>query len=253
MIKYFWIFLPIILYCRELEEEKLAQIKTNTKKNLLIVSITNYDWDKVAIFFNSYVQANFENTDFVVYVHNVTNEFVNKIASYGTIVIPFPDEFKKVSVYFSRWKLASNYLKQNPDKYKLVLTLDTRDSFFQKDPFKYYENINKSFIGLALEDGFLSQEETNGRWLISAFGESYYKTLTTERIICMGTVWGTPDKFIQFADKMYEILTSEISIKKDYIDQAVANYLFYHDKMFNDCIITSDNRDGPIMNYSLKK
>lgn len=95
MIKlYFLIFLPIILYCRELEEEKLAQIKTNTKKNLLIVSITNYDWDKVAIFFNSYVQANFENTDFVVYVHNVTNEFVNKIESYGTIVIPFPDEFK---------------------------------------------------------------------------------------------------------------------------------------------------------------
>ena len=32
----------------------------NLKKNLVIVVITNYDWDKIGIFFNSYVKANFE-------------------------------------------------------------------------------------------------------------------------------------------------------------------------------------------------
>ena len=52
---------------------------------------------------------------------------------------------------------------------------------------------------------------------------------------------------------MWEKLSSEWSISKKVIEQAVLNYIIYHDKMFNDCIIKSENKDGPIMTIGIAK
>ena len=244
---YFLIFLSIILNCRAIEEENILVNKVNSKKNLIIIAIINYDWDKIAVFFNSYVKAKFENTDCVVYVDNVPEATLNRLKSYGVIIIPFPEELKKVHIFSSRWACISHFLRKNIDKYHLVFTSDVRDAFFQKDVFKYYENINKPFLGLAYENGFLSQENTNKNWIIYAFGEDYYKTLTTERVICMGTLWGTPDKVLQFSDKIFEILKT----KPKAIDQAIGNYIIYHLKMFENCSVISENADGPIMSIAI--
>ena len=244
---YFLIFLSIILNCRAVEEEKILVNKANSKKNLIIVAIINYDWDKIAVFFNSYVKAKFQNTDFVVYVDNVPEATINRLKSYGVIIIPFPEELKKVHIFSSRWACMSHFLRKNLDKYHLVFTSDVRDAFFQKDVFKYYEHIDKSFLGLAYENGFLSQESVNKKWIIDAFGEAYYKTFTTERVICMGTLWGTPDKVLQFSDKIFEILKTKPKV----IDQAIGNYIIYHLKMFENCSVISENADGPIMTIAI--
>lgn len=132
----------------------------------------------------------------------------------------------------------------------MVFTADTRDVFFQKDIFEFYKDIKTSFLGIAIEDGYLT-ERINNEWLVNAYGKEETKALEKERIICVGTIWGTADKFVEFCDIMWEKLSSDWSTRLKVIEQAVGNYLIYHDKMFNDCIIWSENKDGPVMTIGL--
>ncbi len=78
-----------------------------------------------------------------------------------------------------------------------------------------------------------------------------YKTIRNERIICLGTIWGTVDKFTKFARNLREKLDSKWSVTNKVTDQAVGNFLIYHDKMFNDCLIKSDNKNGFVMTIGL--
>lgn len=214
---------------------------------MILVAITNYNWHNLVIFFKSFLKTNFENTDFVVFSHNQDEKTIDKMKSYGAIIYPFPEELQNVNITESRWKIYSNFLKSNLDKYNIVFICDTIDTLFQKDIFLFYKNTKKSFIGMALEDAFLSREPMNRGWVVKSYGEEYAKTLKNERVISMGTIWGTADKIIEFSDKIYEVLSSEYSKQIHAIDQGIGNYLIYHDKMFKDCIIFSDNRDGPVM------
>lgn len=50
---------------------------------------------------------------------------------------------------------------------------------------------------------------------------------------------------------MWEKLDSKWSITNNVIEQAVTNFLIYHDKMFNDCLIKSDNKNGFVMTLAL--
>ena len=228
----------------------LIEIPNSNKKNLIIAAISNYDWAKMAILFESYVKAGFENTDFVAFVTNMTQATIDKIKSCGVIINDFPEELRKVSIINSRWKIYEDFLNNNPNKYRLVLTVDIRDLFFQNDLFKYYKNITKSFLGIAIEDGYL-HEPINTGWFIKAYGEEKHKLLQNERIICVGTVWGTVDKFTEFSKVMWEKLSSEWSISRRVVEQTVGNYLIYNDKLWNDCLIKSENRDGPVMTIGL--
>ena len=98
---------------------------------------------------------------------------------------------------------------------------------------------------MPLEDGTL-QEEVNKNWTISYCGKESYQTIKNERIICVGTIWGTIDKFMEFSIILYQALLKKPSA----MEQGVANCLFYHDKIFNNYIIKSDNY-GPVMTIAL--
>ena len=50
---------------------------------------------------------------------------------------------------------------------------------------------------------------------------------------------------------MWEKLNSKWSIKNKVIEQAVTNFLIYHDKMFNEFLIKSFNNNGSIMTIAL--
>ena len=215
------------------------------KKNLIIGAITNYNWDKIAVFFNSIKKTKFENCDIVMFVANMKQNTIDKIKSCGVIVLPIPEKYLKETIINSRWKIIMDYLDDNPNKYKYIFTGDTRDLLFQDDPFKYY-NLTKSYLGIALEDNTL-EEQINKEWIINAYGEEVHNKIKNEKIFCVGTVWGTVDKFYEFAKLMWDSLSSEWSKKKHVIEQAVGNYIVYHDKIFDDCLVKSDNDDGYIL------
>jgi len=221
------------------------------KKNLIIGAVTNYKWRNIAPFIKSYVMSNIENCDCILFVHNISQYTIYKIKSFGIIVYNIPKIYRNKSIINIRWKLYTDYLIPNSDKYNLVLSVDVRDVFFQSDPFEYY-NGNKSFLGVAIEDGILAHG-INKKWLLDAYGEKLHKTIKHQRIICVGTIWGTVDKFILFSNEMWKQLDSERSLRLNIIEQAVGNYIIYHSKLFKDCLIKSENKDGPIITIKLTK
>ena len=245
---------PITNNKNEISSNAIKLISTeelNQKKNLILAAISNYGWTDVAIFFKSYEMSNFENCDFIIFAINMTQTTLDKIKSCGIIIKPIPEKYIKIPILSSRWKIYEEFLNDNPNKYNLVFTSDVRDTYFQRDLFKSYSNIKKSFLGIAIEDGFLSQEPQNKNWLINTYGANEFNKIKNGRIICAGTVWGSFDKFIEFSKIMKENLSTDWALRLNAVDQAVANFLIYHDKVFNDCLIISENRDGPVMTIGL--
>ena len=187
-----------------------------------------------------------------MFIDNISPETINKVKSFGVIIYPIPDNLKIYPIINFRWKIYEDFLKDNKDKYKIVFTTDLRDSIFQKDLFKYYNN-DKPFLSFAIEDGIIANEPTNKEWILNAYGENIYKNLQYERVICSRTLLGTPDKFYKLSKIVWKQLNSEWAINKKVVDQPILNYIIYHDKMFNDCIIKSENNDGPIMTIGISR
>ena len=234
-----------VLYTNEID----PNIDT-TKKNLIITVITNYNWNKIAIFFNSIKMTKIQNCDVVAIVANMPKETIDKLKSCGVKVYLMKEEYISKSIANSKWKSIIDYLDANPNKYKYVFTADTKDVFFQDDPFKYY-SLEKSYLGIAVEDGTLN-ESNNKRWIINAYGKEKYKSIKSERILCFDTVWGTVDKFYEFAKLMSDNLNKDWAGEEhNIIEQWVGNYLIYYDKKFNDCLVKSDNDNGYIMTLGL--
>ena len=221
------------------------------KKNLLIGAFIKYEWQLIEPFFLSFISVGFENCECVMFVKKISENTINKIKSLGIIVHKIPDKYADINIINLRWKIYADFLKDNIDKYNLVFTTDLRDSFFQLDVFKFY-NSSRPFLGIAIEDGTLS-EKRNKNWIINAYGSDLHKTIKDERIICIGTIWGTPDKFLKFSSVMWEKLSSNYSLSHKVIEQAVTNYIIYHDKMFNNCLLKSDNKDGRVMTIGLTR
>jgi len=241
----FSIFLCLIILLKYKSNENENENFNFVKKNLIIGAIKNYNWKVVAPFFRSYQNVGFENCDCVMYVTNISEETIEKIKAYGVIIYPIPEKYLNLSLINYRWKLYEDYLNENDGKYKLVLTTDLRDSIFQKDLFKLYEN-HKPFLGIAKEDLYLS-EGMNREWLETAYGVDVAKSLRNKRIFCIGTLWGTVDKFKEASDMLWKKLGSEWSTKLKVIEQGVFNYLIYIDHFLSDYIVISDNTSGPVM------
>ena len=220
------------------------------KRNLILSSVINYKWEYIQPFFKSFESVEFENCDLVVFVSRVSNYTIKKIKSCGAIVKIIPKEYSKMNINKMRWKMYFDYVIDNIDKYKLVLATDSRDAFFQQDLFQFYDS-KQSFLGLALEDDYLN-EKVLKKWIKYAFGDEISKKLENKRMICAGTIWGTVDKFLQLANKIWEIVKND-TYNLNLHDQAVFSYVVYILKLFDDCLKKSEYNDGYVITLGLVK
>ena len=216
----------------------------SNQKNLIIGLIKGYTWQIIKPFFISLISAKIQNYELVVFVDKLSEETLDKIKLCGAIIKDIPEKnlgFQDLVKY--RWKLFSDFLKENKDKYNLVFATDVKDVIFQKDIFKYY-NSTKPFISFNLEDTTL-RNPLNKNWVknFCKTNEEYFK-IADEQVISEGTIISTIDKFIEFADTLWH----EISKLSNINDQGAINYLIYYKKLLNDSIIISDNT-GPIMAF----
>ena len=216
----------------------------NTKRNVILAVIQTYSLSTVLPFFKSLIKSNIQNCDTVIFVRDVSHTLINYLKNIGVFIYEIPNEYKNVPILNLRWKLYIDFLKETKNYYHLVFCTDVRDTLFQKDVFKFYEN-HKSFLGVALEDGTLT-EKTNKIWIINFVGKEKHKIIQNERIICFGTMWGTVDKFLEFSKIFWEKLINN----SKYIDQGIGNYLFYYENLFKNYIVKSDNY-GPVMTIAL--
>lgn len=213
------------------------------KKNVILGLIENYSFAKILPFFESLLKIKFEYCDIVMFVRYISPVIINYLSDIGVKVIMIPPIYKNVRAINIRWKMYADFLKDKINKYNLVFHTDIRDTIFQKDVFQYYKDY-KPFLGVAIEDGTL-ENRINKLWITDYVGEERYKKISKERIICIGQLWGTIDKFLEFSNLFW------IKLKESKaIEQGIYNYLIYNDKIFKDYIIKSDNY-GPIMTIGL--
>ena len=88
--------------------------------------------------------------------------------------------------------------------------------------------------------------EINKKWIIDYVGEKKHKMIQNERIICVGTLRGTLDKFLEFSIVFWEKLNENPNL----IEQGIANYMFYYENIFKEYLIKSDNY-GPFMTIGI--
>ena len=223
---------------------------SSSKKNLILGIVTNFNWEVVQPYFKSFEAVGFENCDCVIFVSKLSQNTINKIESCGVITKNIPSEYLYMKLNKMRWKLYLNYINDNLDKYHHILATDTRDTVFQQDLFQIYGS-KKPFLGVAFEEAFLNNT-VNKDWFIYAFGKEAYKKVENERIICAGTVWGTADKFLLLANKIWEKVKNNATNDKMH-DQTVINYIVYNEKIFDDCLKHSEYKDGYILTLGLEK
>ena len=104
--------------------------------------MTHYNWDIIKPFFKSFKKAKFENCECVIFVDNMSLYIINKIKSFGIFVYEVPDKLKNKTIINTRWKLYYDFLNDNAEKYKLVLAVDIRYSFFSKKYLTFMIVIN---------------------------------------------------------------------------------------------------------------
>ena len=218
------------------------------KKNLLLSIIIGYSWDKILPFVKSFIRINFRNCDIIFFVNQVSPKVINNLKSYGIHVYLIRDKlYNSTEIYQYRWKLYRDFLNDHKSKYNIVLSVDIRDTIFQKEFFSLYEN-HEPFIGFSYESANLNKLIYN-EWIINTFGYEIFKRISNERTINAGTIWGTSDKFYQFS----KIFCNKLSEYPEAIDQTLLNYLIYHDKMLSDCINIKSDEYGNVLTLGLTK
>lgn len=219
------------------------------RKNLLIGAITNYVWDDIAPFFNSFRQAGFENCECVMFVGNMSERTVNSLESCGVNTVEIPERFNGKCVNDFRWELYRDFLNDRPDMYGMIFAADVRDAVFQQDVFKFFDG-GTPFLGIALEDDILT-EAINRKWLTDRYGVQGWESIKDNIIVCTGTVWGTQKEFCEFASYVTEQVNSDKYPYYNICDQAIGNWFIWHEKKFTDILRPSTNHDGYVMTIGL--
>ena len=221
--------------------------KIKSKKNVLLGIIVKYSWAKILPFIKSIIQANFINSDIIMFVNGLSKSVINNLKSFGVIVYNIPNQFKEVhQIYIERWKIYLDFLNNNKDKYNFVLSVDIKDTIIQNDLFSLYENY-KQFLGFSLEESTINNSDYK-YWITELFGIDSFNKIKNKRIINAGTIWGTINTFIQFSSILYSKLL-ELCPKSS--DQTVVNYLIYQDNILSNCTKIISDEYGPVMTLGL--
>ena len=101
------------------------------KTNYIFGVILNLDWKAIAPFFISFQKAHFNNCDCAMFVKNLSQETINKIESFNMTIIKMQRSIKVRLVNY-RYKLYEDFLRNNSEKYNLILSgiLKTLNHFY---------------------------------------------------------------------------------------------------------------------------
>ena len=166
----------------------------------------------------------------------------------------------KFDIQLKRYDFFLNIIQKK--KYKNILFCDSRDIYFQSNPFNYDY---KGSINFFLEDKKFSDCPFNSAWVIKTYGYKTYLSLSNKIISCGGTILGDHNSMEIFLNLMIEELSKHKYKKKlKYIltfrrdkggrgsDQAHGNYIAHNNLIPGSFFHT--NEGGPIATaYYLKK
>ena len=225
-------------------------------KNLILSAALGYNFQQIEFFIKSLRKHYHDDICFIIGEKDYGLE--KGLKNYNCNIIK--TKINKKQIQFRRYEIFSKYL-ENKD-FNNILLCDSRDIYFQENPFKFNYNGPINFF---LEDYKIKDCPYNSNWIIKSYGKTEYNLICNKTILCSGTVLGEHKKIIEYLDLMKGYI-SKFKYKKRLkyfltfrtdpdgrgCDQGHANYLV-HKSIINETSFYS-NGTGPVATvFYLKK
>ncbi len=226
------------------------------KKNLVITAAVGLQVDQLTLFIKSL--RKYYNDDICFVIGQNDHLLEEELKKYQIIIIK--TKIYKKAIQFKRYEIFLNFL-ENKD-YKNILCCDSRDIYFQSNPFDFNY---KGEINFFLEDKKIKDCPYNSNWIVKTYGKEILNSINDKTILCSGTVLGSSKKIkeylgiiisniskFKYKRKLKYSLTFRIDPEGRGCDQGHANYLVHKDLIKNFHFYS--NSEGPFATvFYLKK
>ncbi len=216
------------------------------KKNLIMGIVKNYWWYKIEPFYVSCAKYNGDNCDIVAFTKNLSKYTYDRLHELGIHTIDIPDSYEKTGPIDYRYGLYIRLLEKKRREYDQVIFCDTRDVFFQSPLFP--ESAAEEYLGTAIEQGRIMDDEWNDRWMRERFGMEAYEELKEKQVLCAGTIWGSSEVIYHFCQSMIDCLEDPKYNFIDINDQTSFQYMVYKKMVpYGDAKVHGSTlEDGPV-------
>jgi hypothetical protein len=249
-------------------------------RDVIFTTLYRIRFEAVAPFIFSLRHTGY-NGEVVAFATMMDEEVVAKLRHHGVTVVPFTHHWRIVKRIVRLWPLwwrvfASNasqatkeklahlvfhlfyrrhllylqFLRQNQSKYDRVFLTDSRDVYFQANPFSWNPESGLHFF-LEEASNKIGESSDHVRWLKSQFGQKVLDELARETISCAGTTMGDTVSIMEYLSRMVALSMNAFSLREHDGDQGIHNYIFY-EKILPEIII-HENRRGPVMTLGAMK
>jgi len=224
-------------------------------KNLILSAAVGYNFQQIEFFIKS-LRKYYDGE--VCFFIDENENLQKELKKYNCNIIK--TNIHKNETINKRNEIFSEYL-ENKD-YDNVLLCDSRDIYFQGNPFEFDY---KGPINFFLEDYQIKDCPYNSNWLIKTYGKIAFDSISDKTILCSGTVLGSSSKIREYLSLLKKY-SSDFRYKKKFkylitfrpdpegrgCEQGHANYLV-HKKIIKDYHLYS-NSGGPVATaFYLKK
>jgi len=222
-------------------------------KNLVLTSAVGYDFAKIEVFIKSLRKFYFEEVAVLINKNQKDLKFFTD--RYNVQLIE--TNIKPKKTYQQRFDFYYSYLQDKFEYYNSIFLTDSRDVFFQENPFVFQYKSNLNFY---LEGTTIENCKHNSNWIKKTVGRIAYEKIKKNRISCSGTVIGKSRDIFNYIKLMNENIKKYkykknfkeyVLFKKKYngYDQGIHNFLI-RDNFFPECHLY-DNTEGNIatINY----
>jgi hypothetical protein len=224
-------------------------------KNLIISAACGLEPSQIEFFLKSLRKYYDEDIFFLVGKKDIETKKFLQLYDSNFLEI----DVHKFDIQIRRYSFFLKILEKK--KYKNVFFTDSRDVYFQSNPFNYPY---RGSINFFLEDKKIKECPYNSDWLIKTYGYKTYKTLSEKIISCGGTILGSHDGIKEFLTLMIDELPKHkfkrrlkyaLTFRRDKggrgSDQSHGNYIAHNNLIKNTSFYS--NASGPVATaYHLK-
>ncbi len=147
-------------------------------------------------------------------------------------------------LFYRRHLLYLQFLRERRRDYDRIFLTDSRDVFFQADPFSWNPDKGVHFF-LEEAGNRIGQCPHHIRWIRSQFGQSVLDELGAQVVSCAGTTFADPDSAIEYLTTMVLVSMKALSLREFDGDQGIHNYILRKKLLAN--AVVHENRSGPVL------
>ncbi len=191
------------------------------KKDLIIGVFNNFEFEVLKPWIYSIKQTGFAG-DVILVAVGAKEEVVRSIVREGVQVICVNDN-NNMRIHMLRFLYIYDYLRNNADKYRYVISTDVRDVIFQSDPTHHMSSLLTHHHLIAQSESiFIKDEEWNRDNIIKNFGEYFYQQVKNQEVYNVGILAG---KAPYVKDLCFELFQWSLNRPDWVADQAAYNMI----------------------------